>query len=171
MAKYKKCKMNKIAVFLFFILFFNFSKSIEVDDATLDKLYDSLVEVLKGMCKTGKNECAEVFVNNKDQLITLIKNIMEELSNGTDLSTIILKYAIQLLLIDNIGTKCNIIYIVRVVAKFQNADGIRDIGKTIKDNADELFEYFQKILGDEATEVKLYAVGKIFSLLFSYYVN
>ena len=163
--------MNKIAVFLFFILFFNFSKSIEVDDATLDKLYDSLIEVLKGMCETGKNECSQAFADNKDQLIVIIKTIIEELNNGADLSTILLKYATQLMLIDNIGTKCNIIYVLRVVTKFQSADGIRDLGKTIEDNADKLFEYFQNILNGGTKEVKLFAVGQIFALLFSYYVN
>ena len=163
--------MNKIAIFLFFILFFNFSNSFELNDETLDKAYDLLVEILKGMCQNDKKECATAFAKNKDQLIVIIKNIIEEVKNGADLSSILTKYSIQLILIDDIGTKCNIIYILRVITKFQSADGIRDIGETIKNNADELYKYIQVILTGETTEVKLYAVGQILALLFNYYVN
>ena len=163
--------MNKIAIFLFFILFFNFSNSFELNDETLDKAYDLLVEILKGMCQNDKKECATAFAKNKDQLIVIIKNIIEEVKNGADLSSILTKYSIQLILIDDIGTKCNIIYILRVITKFQSADGIRDIGETIKNNAGELYKYIQTILTGETTEVKLYAVGQILSLILNYYVN
>ena len=163
--------MNKIAVFLCFILFFNFSNSFELNDETLDTVYDLLVEVLKGMCQNDKKECATAFAKNKDQLIVIIKEIMEEIKNGEEFGTILMKYSVKLLLIDDIGTKCNIIYILRVINKFQSADGIRDIGETIKNNADELYKYIQVILTGETTEAKLYAVGQILALLFNYYVN
>ena len=163
--------MNKIAIFLCFILFFNLSNSFELDDETLDKAYDLLVEVLKGMCLNDKKECATAFAKNKDQLIVIIKNIIEEVKKGVDINSIVTKYSIPFLVIDNIGTKCNIIYILRIITNFQSADGIRDIGETIKNNADELYKYIQVILTGETTEVKLYAVGQILALLFNYYVN
>ena len=68
--------MNKIAIFLFFILFFNFSNSFELNDETLDKAYDLLVEILKGMCQNDKKECATAFAKNKDQLIVIIKILL-----------------------------------------------------------------------------------------------
>ena len=102
---------------------------------------------------------------------SLIRLVEYQLDNGADFFCILTKYSIQLILIDDIGTKCNIIYILRVITKFQSADGIRDLGETIKNNAEELYKYIQVILTGETTEVKLYAVGQILALLFNYYVN
>ena len=82
------------------------------------------------MCKNDKKECATAFTKNKDQLILNIKEIIEEIKNGEEFASILMKYSVKLLMNDDIGTKCNIIYILRVIIKFKSADGIRDIGET-----------------------------------------
>ena len=162
--------MNKIAFFLLYTIL-QFLKFFWIEWWTLDKVYDLLIEVFKGMCQNDKKECATAFTKNKDQLILIIKEIIEEIKNGEEFASILMKYSVKLLMIDDIGTKCNIIYILRIITKFQSADGIRDIGETIKNNADELYKYIQVILTGETTEAKLYALGKILALIFNYYIN
>ena len=161
--------MNKFALILGLLLFFNCSKSDEEDH--MSAVYDHITYILEGMCKIGESKCAAVFRDNKPILLEIIKDVINEFKEGADPTSILAKYLGKIILIDGLGTKCNLFSLLKVVEIFNSADGIKDLGKTIVDNANKIFDYVQEIKNKEDLDEKLVSVGHILSILLNFYVN
>ena len=161
--------MNKFALILGLLLLFNLSKSI--DDDQMSTLYDHMTYILEGMSKTGEGQCAAVFRNNKSVLLGIIKNIMNDIKGGVDTTTIVARYLGKLILIDGLGTKCNIFALLKVVEIFNSADGIKNIGTSIVDNSNQIFDYVQEIKNKEELDDKLVSAGRILAILLNFNVN
>lgn len=165
--------MNKFIILLLFIIFFNHSNSQEISDEKLDQIYDKVIFVLKGMSQNEKNQCFQVFMNNKQKLINLIKSIINEYEKGDKdfISKILLNYGVPFFLIDNVGSKCNLINIQKAWDRLTTEYGIKEIGKAISNNSEVISNNTQIVKNDEKSENKFIALGKIISIILDFYVN
>ena len=163
--------MNKFVVLLCIFLAFNFTKSEEMTDEALEKIYGYIVSILKGMSSTEQRQCAGVFINNKDRLKPILGQIIADVKNGDSISIIISRYLTSLLVIDNIGSKCNLLSILRFIGIFDNANGIREIGNNIVNSADDILLSVGDIQNGETTDDKLIGIGRIIAIVLNFYVN
>ena len=160
--------MNKFALFLCFILVLNSAKS-ETD--LVEQIYDYFTIVLKGMSKNNGQECSNVFANNKDKLLGIVREIVEKAKSGTSLGKILPSYLSKVLVIDGIGTKCNLIFALNIVGKFESENGIKEIGDVISSKYKDIYQNIQTISNSQSLDDKLIAGGRILALLLDFYVN
>ena len=161
--------MNKFALFLCIILVFNYSQSIE--DEQLNKLYDYLVEILKGFSREGNNECANIFINNRSKMISIIKKILKDLQDGAEMLTIATRYFQDLLMIDSaILSKCQLLGWDSVLKKFKNQEQIKKMGEIIRDNASEVRALYLQMKEAQGLLNKIFYVGKFLALILNFNV-
>ena len=161
--------MNKFALFLCIILVFSYSKCIEEDQ--LNTLYDYLVELLKGFSKDGNNECAKIFINNRSKMISIIKKILKDLQDGTQLIQIATKYLQDLLIMDSsILTKCQVLGWDSVLKKFKNLEEIKKMGENIHDNASDILDLYKEMKQAKGLLNKLFYVGKFLAIVLNFNV-
>ena len=157
--------MGKLALLLSFILVLNVVKSQSQVDAT-EQIYDYIIVFLKGMALTDRYECANLFIDHKNELLTHIKEMS---GNQFDLNLLssLASLANDLLTIKGIYEKCNVGSFLRYLMGLNSDYQIRDIGDRITANAVKIFEY---ITGANTLDEKLMAAGHIFSIITNLYV-
>ena len=161
--------MNKFAFLLGLLLIFNLSKS--EDEDQMSTLYDHATYIIEGMSRGGEGQCVAVLRNNKSQLLKILNDIIADMKNGDDLSTIVVRYLGKLIVIDGLTSKCNIFNILGVVDLFNSATGISDLGNSIVSNAQQIFSFIQELKTKETLDEKLVPVGHILALILNFYVS
>ena len=161
--------MSKFALLLCFLLAVNYSMCQNTE--LVDKYYDYLVGLLKGLSIDGSNKCATFFEVKRNEVIKLIKSAMVDIEGGGELSTIALQLVNQLLRIDSsVATTCNLLGIIPLISKFNSADEIKAIGDRISSKSRTIFQLIQSIKESKDLKTKLLYIGKILSIILNFNV-
>ena len=139
--------MNKYGFWLFFFLAISFTKSEEIEE--MEKIYNDLTIIAKGMTETTEYKCSNILIAHKKTLCPVTKAIINNIFNQQELEKIMTAAALPLLMIPQIVENCNINSNYEFVRKFLNDEGF--IPKVIS----FIFEYNQL-----SNETALISFGK-----------
>ena len=162
--------MNKFALVFFLLLIVNFSQEDEIN-VNYENIYDLVVNVIKGLSANDEGLCANVFIKNKDTMLSVVRSVIEELKKGKGLMDVIGGYAIQLLGVENLLSDCRVFSLISSVKDLLSVEGIKAIGDRISEKADTLYDYFQKLKSAKGLDNKLVYVGKCLKIILDIYAQ
>ena len=162
--------MKKFSILLCFILLLNFSKSL--DEEVFDLVYNLTSKIFKGMTKTKSHLCSDTMIKNKEKISTILKDIIKSSEDDLgffDFLDNIVNY-IKLNNVENIN-KCKLSEILELSSQIPTLTGIKNIGKSVENNNNNIFELIKKIVKCNDSDERLALLGKILSIILNFYVE
>ena len=158
--------MNKFA-----LLVLLFAAVCTIDE---DEIYSYVVSLFKGMAETDEAACAGVLVKQKDKILEIVHQAIDEINAGVDTSTALQNALIKLMGVDGLVSECNVLAMPAILTKVTSKDGLVDIFQTCIDNIDDIYAWGEKI--KEGIQNKDYnaaaeALGHILSIALDFKVN
>ena len=159
--------MNKLGLFLCFLLIVNISADEEND--MVGKVYDIITNLLKGMSEQGK--CSKIFENKKNDILPIVRELVNKLKDGkSSLSEAVVEQGFKLLAIEDVAVDCKAFSLFELFSKITSKDGIKDIGISIQQHADKIHQYVSQIKTTQGISNKIEIAGKMFALIFNFKV-
>ena len=153
--------MNKFGIILC-LLAISFSvQKIDLSQIDIEVVYDKVAILVKGMSENGENKCSANLIKNKAQLLEIIKSAIVDLNNGLELSQILAKYAVKLIMVDKFTTECKVYNIAEKVLKLKTEKGIKDLGYNIVNNSKTILDLFEELKNAPQLDDKLVIAGKL----------
>ena len=156
--------MNKVGLFICFLLAISFTKSEEIDGIDVDEVYGKLIIITKGMAKTAEYKCSNTLNNKKDEILPVVKDAVRNLKNTEEISNILGTLAVKLFK-TGVLNDCNVINIISFVSNILKPDGIRNLGYNIKNNVNPLSGLLQEYFQASDKERKLFVLGQIIRII------
>ena len=166
--------MNKfILVLLLATSCLNF-KLFKLREVPVDDIYAAVVALFKGMAETDEATCSAVLVKQKEPILKIVYEAIDEIEAGADTSTVLQNAVIKLMGVDGLVSECNVLAMPAIITKVTSKDGLVDIFQALIDNIDEVYSYGEDIKA--AFEEKDYnaaaeAFGHILSIALDFTVN
>ena len=160
--------MKRSIFFLCIILIINFAKNEE--EEFIDMIYDYIPKILVGMSKTNSRDCSDVFKDNKEKILQIIKEYFKDIEDGKNWIYIRAKFIIKVGSIDNID-KCNPLDLLGLYFKINTKDGYEEIGNSVSQNNLNIYHLIREIKKVEGFDNKMASFGKILSLILDFYVS
>ena len=161
--------MNKLGLLLCFLLIVNTSAEEKKDMA--ENIYDIIIKLLKGMSEGEKGSCSKIFEDKKNEILPIVKELINEVKNGKSLSGLVVSYGFRLLAVEDLAAECKAFALLDLFSKFTSKDGIKDIGISIQKNANTIHQYLTEMKSEKELLKKVEKVGKIFALVLNFKVN
>ena len=159
--------MNKLGLFLCFLLIVNISAEEESD--MVGKVYDIIINLLKGMSEEGK--CSKIFERKKTDILPIVKELVNKLKDGkSSLSEAVVEQGFKLLAIEDLAVDCKAFSLFELFSKVTSKDGIKDIGLAIQQHADKIHQYVSQIKSTKGILEKIEIAGKMFALILNFKV-
>ena len=163
--------MNKIFFFLIlFIINLNYFKCNNITVINEESIYNYFLNLLKGLSISEERECVKNYLENKEDILILMKDFYKEFKKGKGVLNIVIPYTMKLLGIGDLVSKCNVLTILDQYNKITSNDGIKEIGYSIYINADYIYQLSLKLRNIKGFENKLIFLGKILSIILNIYV-
>ena len=162
--------MKKFVLLLCFLLTLNFAKA-SIDDDTFEIIYDFASKIMRGMTNTTTTDCSETFIKNKKDLSKVLKDLIEEIIEGGNILNILINSGKLGIIDPKIYEKCNVLGIVQLLNKFSTSSAYKDIGSSIIQNNEKIFEFIKGIIKGKDSEEKYNIFGKIVSTILNFYVK
>ena len=164
--------MNKLGLLL--LLFISSASSLNLKGLPADLLYQVFVSVFKGMAKTEEAKCSGVLINEKERIMEIINEAIDDYNKSKDLNAAIQVAIIKLVDSDDLVNECNVLGLTPVIGRIATKDGIVDIFQNIIDNMSDIYSYGEQI--KKAFDEKDYnsmaeSFGHILSLALNFNVN
>ena len=153
--------MNRFGI-LICLLFISFTQQIDLD---IDLLYDKFAIITKGLATTDKYQCSGVLVNQKSQILPIIKGILDDLKSGKEFKDIALSHGLKLLGVEGLSDKCKVYEVVGKVLNLITEDGIKEIGYNTVNNSSDIYKLINELINAPDLDGKLEALGKILRIL------
>ena len=160
--------MKRSIFFLFIILIINFAKNEE--EEFIDMIYDYIPKILVGMSETNSRDCSDVFKDNKEKILKLIKDYFKDIEDGKNLIVIRTKFLIEMGFIYNMD-KCNPLELLGLYFKINTEEGYKEIGNSVSQNNLSIYHLIREIKNVEGFDNKMASFGKILSLILDFYVS
>ena len=160
--------MKRSIFFLFIILIINFAKNEE--EEFIDMIYDYIPKILVGMSETNSRDCSNVFKDNKETILKLIKDYFKDIEDGKNLIVIRTKFLIEMGFIYNMD-KCNPFDVLGLYFKINTEEGYKEIGNSVSQNNLSIYHLIREIKNVEGFDNKMASFGKILSLILDFYVS
>ena len=159
----------KGAIFLLCILLIlNFAKNEE--EEFIDMIYDYIPKILVGMSETNSRDCSDVFKDNKEKILKIVKDYIKDVEDGRNWIYIKAKFVIQLGSIENMA-KCNPLDLLNLYFKINRKEGFEEIGNLVSQNNLNIYHLIREIKNVEGFDNKMASFGKILSLILNFYVS
>ena len=156
--------MNKFALLLCFLLIANISAE---EKDMVERIYNIVINILKGMSEKGDNSCANIFVNKKGEIFPIFKELVNEVKSGKSLSEVVSSYGLRLLAVEDLAVNCKAFALFELFTKMTSKEGIKDIGASIQSHAGDISNYFSQMKATKEIEKKVIIAGKIFAKIFN----
>ena len=114
--------MKRSMFFLFIILIINYAKNEE--EEFIDMIYDYIPKILVGMSETNSRDCSDVFKDNKEKILKLIKDYFKDIENGKNWLIIRGKFLVEMGFIYNME-KCNPLELLGLYFKINKKKDIK----------------------------------------------
>ena len=161
--------MNKLGLLLCFLLIVNTSAEEKKDMA--ENIYDIIIKLLKGMAEEeGKGRCSKIFEDKKNEILPIVKELINEVKNGKSLSELVVSYGFRLLAVEDVAVECKAFALLELFSKVTSKDGIKDIGISIQKNANTIHQYLTEMKSEKVLLNKVQKAGKIFALVLNFKV-
>ena len=160
--------MKRSIFFLCIILIINFAKNEE--EEFIDMIYDYIPKILVGMSETNSRDCSDVFKDNKEKILKLIKDYFKDIEEGKSLIFIRGKFLLKLGTIYNMN-KCNPLDLLGLYFKINTNEGYKEIGNSVSQNNLNIYHLIREIKNVEGFDNKMATFGKILSLILDFYVS
>ena len=148
----------KLLLFLVFLISFHSCGIIDqiIGNISIEKIFDYIVEFLKGFSGNNDSKCAKVFFDDdrkeEEKYNTKLKNItfkiIDMMKNNENFENIINKVGIDLITTHNLARYCNLLEAIKYyqnVSKVFNIDfNNLDYGQVFLDYADEIYAFFKE---------------------------
>ena len=158
--------MNKFA-----LLVLLFAAVCTIDE---DEIYSYVVSLFKGMAETDEAACAGVLVKQKDKILEIVHQAIDEINAGVDTSTALQNALIKLMGVDGLVSECNVLAMPAIITKVTSKDGLVEIFQTCIDNIDEIYSYGEDIkaaFDEENYNAAAEAFGHILAIALDFTVN
>ena len=141
---------------------------------TEDEIYSYVVSLFKGMAETEEATCSGVLVKQKDRILEIVHEAIDEINAGTDTSTALQNALIKLMGVDGLVSECNVLAMPAIITKVTSKEGLVDIFQTCIDNIDDIYSYGEDIkaaFDAEDYNAAAEAFGHILSIAIDFQVN
>ena len=141
---------------------------------TEDEIYSYVVSLFKGMAETEEATCSQVLVKQKDRILEIVHEAIDEINAGTDTSTALQNALIKLMGVDGLVSECNVLAMPAIITKVTSKEGLVDIFQTCIDNIDDIYSYGEDIkaaFDAEDYNAAAEAFGHILSIAIDFQVN
>ena len=153
--------MNKLGLFLCFLLAISYTQSEVIDGIDVNELYDKFTNIAKGLADNTEYKCSNLLINNKNKVLPKVEEVVRNLKDTNALPNALAGFALQLSMIDGFISDCNIASVVNIILTITKAEGIKQMGQNMIDNATELEGLFKDFTAATTEEGKLIVIGKI----------
>ena len=153
--------MNKLGLFFCFLLAISYVQTEVIDGLDVNELYDKFVIIAKGMAETTEYKCSNTLNTNKATILPVVEDILKSLKNEQELMGKIVSGGFKLMMIQGFAENCNLANVLEIVPKITKAEGIKNMGQNMINNADDLEALFKEFTGASDTEGKNIVIGKI----------
>ena len=163
--------MNK---FILILLLATSCLNIKIREVPEDDIYAAVVALFKGLAETEEAACAAVLVNQKQPILKIVHEAIDEIDAGVDTSTAIQNAVIKLMGVDGLVSECNVLAMPAIITKVTSKDGLVDIFQTLIDNIDDVYSYGEEMkaaLEDKDYNGAAEAAGHILSIALDFTVN
>ena len=158
--------MNKLGLLLCFLFIVNISAEEEKD--MVGKVYDIIINLLEGMSK--EKRCSRIFQTKKDQIFPIIKEAVNDFKNGQSFSELVVSYGFRLLAVEDLAVECKAFTLFELFSKVTSKDGIKDIGVTIQERANDIYKLVSLLKTTKGIENKVKIAGEIFAIILKFKV-
>ena len=163
--------MNKIALLIFFCVIFKISHCQSFSLFSADSIYDFVFNFLKGLSITENGQCIKVYSNNKEEIIQILNELLQGLEEGYDITNLIFPIGMEFFGISGLISKCQVLTLLDIYNRISTKDGIKEIGSTIYNNAETIYNLTNDLKKYNDLGDKLVVLGKILSIIFNFFVN
>ena len=163
--------MNK---FILILLLATSCLNIKIREVPEDDIYAAVVALFKGLAETEEAACAAVLVNQKQPILKIVHEAIDEIDAGVDTSTAIQNAVIKLMGVDGLVSECNVLAMPAIITEVTSKDGLVDIFQTLIDNIDDVYSYGEQMkaaLEDKDYNGAAEAAGHILSIALDFTVN
>ena len=157
--------MNKLGLLICLIAISFTTQKINLQDIDIPALYDKVVYIAKGMCENTEYKCSNNLVKNKEALLKIINDAIEDYNKGTGLVELLAKYAIKLYLVKDFMTDCKVAEIGAKVVTLTTEKGLKDLGYNIIEYTTDIINHIGEFKNAADLNDKLVAAGKILKVL------
>ena len=163
--------MNK---FILILLLATSCLNIKIREVPEDDIYAAVVALFKGLAETEEAACAGVLVKQKEPILKIVHEAIDEIDAGVDTSTAIQNAVIKLMGVDGLVSECNVLAMPAIITKVTSKEGLVDIFQALIDNIDEVYSYGEDIkaaLDDSDYNAAAEAFGHILAIALDFQVN
>ena len=148
----------KSLLFLVFLISFHSCGIIDqiIGNISKEKIFDNLVEFLKGFSGNNDSKCVKVFFDDSrkeeekynKKLINITSRIIDMMKNKEDFEQIINKVGIDLITTPNLARYCNLLDAIKYYPNISEVFNIDfndlDYVQVFLDYADEIYSFFKE---------------------------
>ena len=163
--------MNK---FILILLLATSCLNIKIREVPEDDIYAAVVALFKGLAETEEAACAGVLVKQKEPILKIVHEAIDEIQAGVDTSTAIQNAVIKLMGVDGLVSECNVLAMPAIITKVTSKEGLVDIFQALIDNIDEVYSYGEDIkaaFDEKDYNAAAEAFGHILSIAIDFQVN
>ena len=135
--------MNKLGLLL--LLLISSASSLKLREIPVDLVFQLFSSFFKGMAKTEEAKCSNVMLNEKERIIKIINEAIDDYNSGKGLNVAVQVAVIKLVDSDELVDECNILAMEPVMGKIATKDGIVEVFQNIIDNMAEIYSYGEKL--------------------------
>ena len=157
--------MNKLVLFLCFLLAINFSQSVVIDGVDIDDVYDKATVVAKGLAKSNEYKCYSILKSKRSAILREIVEIINDFKSGDNWTSIAGKHFLFLLINNDFTSKCRVSEIAAEAMDFITPNGIYRLGSNMVGNSQTLQTYADEFVRANNLDGKLIAAGKMLKLV------
>ena len=106
--------MNK---FILILLLATSCLNIKIREVPEDDIYAAVVALFKGLAETDEAACAGVLVKQKEPILKIVHEAIDEIQAGVDTSTVIQNAVIKLMGVDGLVSECNVLAMPAIITK------------------------------------------------------
>ena len=152
-------------ILLCFLIAFTYQQDIDID-----KIYDKIVIVFKGMASSDEYKCANTLAKSKGAMVEIINNIIKDLKDGKKITDVLMSYIGKIMAIDGFMENCKVIQLGTKIMSLANEKGLKDLGYNIIEHAADIVNYFKQIVQASTLDDKLLIIGKLISVVIDFQV-
>ena len=163
--------MNK---FILVLLLATSCLNFKLKEISEDEIYAAVVALFRGLAETDEYACAGVLVKQKEPILKIVHEAIDEIAAGEDTNTVIQNAVIKLMGVDGLVSECNVLAMPAIITKVTSKDGLVDIFQTLIDNIDEVYSYGEDIkaaFDEKDYNAAAEAFGHILAIALDFTVN
>ena len=160
--------MNKFGIFLILLLTIEISTEIDLDDKTMEGIYDKLLLIIQGMSINEKGNCLTLLTEKKDKFIVIFNKLISAFLNGEELKGLIgdiINFTLEIKDKTTLNNDCHIMKLFNLYTSFKNDNArikfFEDMGTNISKNSTIIQKEGSRFVFKRGINEKIVLIGKM----------